>query len=92
MVLVAETFGVKGAKLKLKLLNINAVAKLWAEQYKGPYLNPKLVFDWTKDYVRPSDAKLSASVIESLGNFLPADKYLKLNVKLDSGVFVGTSS
>jgi hypothetical protein len=74
----------------LKLLNINGVAKLKASNYKGPLLDPKIVSEWTAAHVASNDTKLSAAVVESLGNFLPADKYLRVNVKLDSGVFVGT--
>jgi hypothetical protein len=85
-----DALGVKGARTKLKLLNINGVAKLKTSNYKGPLLDPKIVSEWTAAHVASNDTKLSAAVVESLGNFLPADKYLRVNVKLDSGVFVGT--
>lgn len=82
--------GAKSSKSKVKLLNINAVAKRQVKNgYKGPLLNQSIESQWADSELTTCDPKLAAVAFETMSSFLPPEKYLTLNKKLSCGVFVG---
>lgn len=73
--------------IKLKLLNINAVAQLNMPSYGGPYLD----IEGFKDVIITkgrNELKLSKHIQIMLHNFLPPPKYLRESIQTDMGVYV----
>lgn len=73
--------------IKLKLLNINAVAQLNIPSYSGPYLD----MDNFKDVIITKgrdELKLSKHIQIMLHNFLPPPKYIRENIQTDMGIYV----
>ncbi|XP_042866477.1 FAST kinase domain-containing protein 4-like isoform X2 [Penaeus japonicus] len=73
--------------IKLKLLNINAVAKLNMPAYKGPFLD---LSDF-KDVIITQgrhELMLAKHVQTMLHNFLPPPNYIKENIQTNMGIFV----
>lgn len=73
--------------IKLKLLNINAVARLSMPAYKGPFLD---LSDF-KDVIITQgrhELMLAKHVQTMLHNFLPPPKYIRENIQTNMGIFV----
>lgn len=73
--------------IKLKLLNINAVARLNKPTYKGPFLD---LSDF-KDVIITQgrhELMLAKHVQMMLHNFLPPPKYIRENIQTNMGIFV----
>ncbi|XP_047472466.1 FAST kinase domain-containing protein 4-like isoform X2 [Penaeus chinensis] len=73
--------------IKLKLLNINAVARLNMPTYKGPFLD---LSDF-KDVIITQgrhELMLAKNVQTMLHNFLPPPKYIRENIQTNMGIFV----
>ncbi|XP_022196797.2 FAST kinase domain-containing protein 4 [Nilaparvata lugens] len=77
-----------GVAVKLKLLNLNAAAKLLIDKYKGPYLDAESdVFN--VDVPRSKEKQMFASVvIDTMTNLLPSSFYMNSNIKTDMGLMI----
>ncbi|XP_064097833.1 FAST kinase domain-containing protein 4-like isoform X2 [Macrobrachium nipponense] len=73
--------------IKLKLLNINAVAKLMMQSYNGPFLDTADFRDIIITQSR-NELLLSKHVQSMLHNFLPPPKYIQENIQTPLGIFV----
>ncbi|XP_068216254.1 FAST kinase domain-containing protein 4 isoform X2 [Palaemon carinicauda] len=73
--------------IKLKLLNINAVARFLMPSYDGPYLETADFKDVIITQSR-NELLLSKHVQSMLHNFLPPPKYIQENIQTPLGVFV----
>ncbi|XP_066945857.1 FAST kinase domain-containing protein 4 isoform X1 [Macrobrachium rosenbergii] len=73
--------------IKLKLLNINAVAKLMMPSYNGPFLDTADFRDIIITQSR-NELLLSKHVQSMLHNFLPPPKYIQENIQTPLGIFV----
>ncbi|KAG7166965.1 FAST kinase domain-containing protein 4-like [Homarus americanus] len=73
--------------IKLKLLNINAVAKLKMASYNGSYLDLANFKDVIITKGR-DDLKLSKHIQIMLHNFLPPPRYIRENIQTTMGICV----
>lgn len=73
--------------IKLKLLNINSVARLMMPSYEGPFLDLAEFSDIIITQSR-NELMLTKHIQTMLHNFLPPPKYIRENIQTSMGVFV----
>ncbi|XP_075231980.1 FAST kinase domain-containing protein 4 [Lycorma delicatula] len=73
---------------KVKLLNINAAAKLISTDYTGPFLDSSTDFVDTEVPRAKEKQTLVACVSETLSNLLPSSVYMKTNINTGMGYII----
>ncbi|KAK7079787.1 hypothetical protein SK128_021714 [Halocaridina rubra] len=73
--------------IKLKLLNVNTVARLMMPMYSGPFLDMTEFKDLIITQSR-SEIMLKKHVQTMLHNFLPPPMYIRENIQTSLGIFV----
>lgn len=74
---------------KMKLLNVNAYARLFSSNYKGPFLNEDSdIYNVTLKHSKQK-FNLANGMIDALKNLLPANNHVKSFVDTKMGFLIG---
>lgn len=74
---------------KMKLLNINAVAKHLTSSYDGPFLNPDSTVNNCPFGYRKSKKILIQGLLDTLKNLFTADSYIRTEFDTKLGFVIG---
>ncbi|XP_031633340.1 FAST kinase domain-containing protein 4 [Contarinia nasturtii] len=73
---------------KMKILNINAVAKHFATEYNGPYLDPKSPVNNCRFGYRKSKKILVQGLLDTLTNLFTSTSYIRTSYDMNLGFII----
>lgn len=74
---------------KMKLLNLNAYARIMAQNYKGPLLDENNVINDVPLKHSKQKYSLANGMIDALRSLLPANNYMRSFVNTNMGFLIG---